>query len=423
MSLYTREEVAANERLSVRNGAFAMIGITITANYAALFVLKPLHGNSEDVALLNSLPALMMIFATWAGAAWLARTEGKLRFCAGATAAARLFYLLIALAPVLIRGPAVAFTVVLLIAVMNFPQSLSNLSWQSLIGDLVPAERRAGFFSLRNRVLTVVGMLATLVPGLVLQLFPVDSAPPYQVFFFLAAGFSFFEIYYLARHRERTDRRPDRAQPALLSLRAFAGCLRRAPYRRFLLAAALYNLGWQMSWPVFSIYQIQYAGATAIWISAFNVAAQTTQILTFGLWGRLSEKYGTGAMFAASCAGIAVTPALTILSRNLPYLVAINLLSGAFVSGVGMLQFNRLLEVAPEAERTSYIAHFNISLGIVGFIAPQIGVWLLGAIHMDPDMLTSAALRFAGVAALLWSADALRRPSLPPGFPPRGSWP
>lgn len=409
---YTSEEVQLNEGRSIRNGIAATVGITIVTSFAALFVLKPLHGSSEDVALLNSLPALMTILATIVGANWLSRVHSKLRFCVTSTVVARIFYALLALTPLVIPKDLMAGTAVVLIALMNLPGGLSNLSWQALIGELIPSARRAHFFGLRNRWMTIVALLSTLIPGIVIQLFPATSAIPYMGFFWLSFFMSAAEVYYLARHIEHREVSVTSPQPTPLGMRTFIRHLKHPTYRRFLVAAVVFNLGWQMAWPLYSLYQIRDAGATAAWISAFNVANQFTQILTFERWGRWSERHGTALMLAIGGAGLAINPALTVISTNLPYLVLVNFLVGAFVAGYTMLQFNYLLEVVPATERTSYIAHFNISIGIVGFVAPQIGLWLLYSLTMTPDMLLSAAVRFLGVFMLLWIGrpEKWRRP-------------
>ena len=408
MPSYTADEVALNERFSIKNGVFSIVGLTVVGNFASLFILKPLHGTSEEVAMLTSLPALMSIAATWIGASWLARSSEKRRFCVRSTATARVFYLLLAVAPLLVRPPLAATVVVALIALMNLPQALSGLSWQSMIGDLIPSERRGEFFGRRNRAVTMVSLVATLVPGLVLQAFPVRSIPPYQVFFLLAFGFAAFEVYYLVRHVEHPDK-PSASGARGLTPKMFVELLRRPEYRRFLAAALVFNLGWQMAWPLFSIYQIRDAGATGIWISAFNVAAQVSQILTYSRWGRLAERFGNTSMLAVACFGMALTPVLTVLSPNLPYLTFVNFASGLFFAGLALLQFNHLLEVAPAQERTTYIAHFNIMIGLVGFVAPQLGVALLALVHMTAAMSISSALRVAATGMLLWTASRHRR--------------
>ncbi len=396
MSLYSEQEVNANERFSIINGSYATVGISIVSNFAPLFVLRALHATSQEVALLNSLPALMAIVATWLGALWMSAVQSKKKFCVRASFVARFFYILLATVPFFVHGSALALVVVLLIAIMNFPQSFTALSWQSLIADLVPDDHRAHFFSVRNRITTFVGMLATLLPGIILQFFPVSSVPPYQAFFFVAALCSVMEIYYLIRHKEHVDQRPDRKSPVILNPKMFVVFLRRPTYRRFVIGAVIFNVGWQMAWPLFNIFQIKYAGATAIWVSSFTVANQISQIVTYMYWGKLSEKFGNSITLAIACFGMAVSPVLTMLSTGMVYLVIINLLTGTFVAGVNVLQFNHLLDVAPQEHRTAYIAHFNIVMGFVGFIAPEIGVNLLSWISMDPAMIVSSLLRAGG---------------------------
>ncbi len=412
MSVYSDDEIVLNEKLSIKNGNYALVGISIVSNFAALFAIDALHSTSEEVAMLNALPALMSIIATWAGAVWLAKVPSKKMFCVRATFVARMFYLLIAMLPFVVHGPALALLVVLAIAVMNFPASFSALSWQSLIGDLIPENRRADFFGRRNRATTFVGMLSTLVPGLVLQRFPVSSIAPYQVFFSLGFFFSLLEVYYLFRHKERMDKRPDMAAPALFHPRQFVTFLHRAPYRMFLIGSIIFNLGWQMAWPLYSIYQIQDASATALWVSSFTVANQISQIITFKFWGRLSERYGNTMMLAIACLGMAIAPVLTILSKNLPYLIFTNLATGTFVAGITLLQFNHLLEVSPESQRTSYIAHFNIVIGLVGFVAPQVGVLLLHIFHMGLSMTLSSVVRAGGTVFFLYMFFHARRAKL-----------
>ncbi|MCY0877239.1 MAG: MFS transporter [Firmicutes bacterium] len=401
---YTLEEVQSNERLSILNGNFAIIGISIVSNFAPLFVIDALHATATEVGLLNALPALMAIIATWFGAVLMAKTPSKRWFCVRSTFIGRVFYLIVAFLPFVVHGPALALVVVLAIALMNFPASFSALSWQSLIGDLIPENRRAQFFARRNRMTTIVGMLATLIPGLILQAYPVTDVHPYQVFFVLSFFMSLLEVYYLYHHNEHAEQTPDLASMTILTPRRFVQCLRRRSYLVYLVGIFVFNLGWQMAWPLFNIYQIDYAGATAIWVSAFTVANQVSQILTYSYWGRLSERFGNTFMLSVACFGMALTPVLMIVSKDLVYLVVMNLATGTFVAGISLLQFNHLLEVVPGRERTTYIAHFNIMLGAVGFVSPEVGVLLLHLLHMNAAMIASTFVRLLGTLYFLWFA-------------------
>ena len=403
MSSYTYDEIIANEKISIRNGSFAIVGLNIVSSFAPLFLLKALHANAEEVALYNALPALMTIFATYLGAIWMNYVASKKWFCIYATTGTRIFYGLIAMSPFFFHLPLVAAIVVLLIALMNIPQAFSNLSWQSLIGDLIPENRRASFFGKRNRVVTLFGMLATLIPGLILEHFPATSAPPYQFFFFFSVITSIFEVYYLVRHIEHTEL-PLQKRAFHLRPKDFVDMFQNRRYVKFLVGSVIFNFGWQMAWPLFNLYQINTAGATAFWMSAFTVASQISQILTFRFWSRFSLRFGNAITLAIVCFGMATTPVLTILSTGMVYLTILNFLTGAFVGGTNLLLLNYLLEVSPNEERTEYIAHYNIILGTVGFLAPQFGVLLLPLLHLDISMVLSTVIRAAGGAYFIWVA-------------------
>jgi uncharacterized membrane protein YqaE (UPF0057 family) len=110
-----------------------------------------------------------------------------------------------------------------------------------------------------------------------------------------------------------------------------------------------------------------------------------------------------------AAAGMATAPALTVLSANLVYLTLINLWIGLFVSGTNLLLFNQLLKASPEADRTNYIANYNFLLSIIGFIAPQMGVFLLNGMGMNAAMNAISLIRFIAACSFLFVALKLER--------------
>jgi MFS family permease len=398
--IYSPETVQKNERLSIWNGAFSIMSLNLVVGFIPLFAIEVLGASNQQVGLLSSLPSLMSIVAMIPGAIWINRLETKKRFTAASIFAARFFFLLILLIPFI---PIVeqAWILVVLIALMNFPNALATLSWQSFIGDLVPDERRGQFFSQRSRTLTMVGMLTTFTTGVILNLFDKNEAGPYQ--FLILAGFIFgvLEVYYLMKHMEQKKEFPKREKVRRFDLSIFPKMIHHKPYFYFLLCALLFNFGWQMAWPLFSIYQINYAHATAFWISMFTVANQISQILSYKWWGNFADKWGNSVMLFVSAIGMTTAPILTILSTNLIYLTLINLWTGIFVAGTTMLLFNQLLKVSPDSNRTSFIANYNVAIAAIGFVAPQLGVLFLESFGITIAMTISSVFRCLGGLAFL----------------------
>jgi MFS family permease len=389
-----------NERLSIWNGCFATVSMSIVNNFVAMYLLDALSATNEEMGLLNSLPSLVNLFAMLAAAILIGRTRSKKRFCTIATIISRSFYVWIALVPLLPIHDA-ALWVVWLVALTRVPQSFGDLSWQALMGDLISAERRSAFFSERNRVLTIVGLLVTFGTGAILQQFDKHLQWPYQVAFIATVVFSFMEILLLWWHDDPAAQADNQVSVIVRGVRNIRGKVLREMLRdpAFLWvggALLFFNFAWQMAWPLFNIYQIRTAHAPAFWLGLITVANQLGQILTFRWWGRMAERYGTGKMMAWAAVGMGIAPVLTIVSTNMVYLCIINLFTGIPVAGTVLLLFNYLLEVSPAEHRTTYIAYYNVALSVVGFVAPEVGIWLLNTFNMDVGMWVSSVLRVLG---------------------------
>ncbi|RXI96691.1 MFS transporter [Anaerobacillus alkaliphilus] len=396
---YLPETIKSNERNSIWNGAYSIIAGSLVTGFIPLFAIQVLGASNQQVGLISSLPSLMSILAMIPGAIWINRLETKKKFTAISILAARFFLLLLVFIP-FIKFTNQAWILVVLIALMNFPTALATLSWQSFIGDLIPDERRGQFFSQRNKILTIVGMITTFTVGIILNMFDVSAAGPYQIFFTLGFLFGVVEVYYLMKHIEHRRVVPKK-ETKKINFNIVSKIVSHKPYLYFLICALLFNFGWQMAWPLFNIYQINYAGATAFWVSLFTVANQISQIISYKWWGKYADKKGNSMMLLVAAIGMTTAPILTILSTNLVYLTVVNLWSGTFVAGTTMLLFNQLLKVSPENDRTSYLASYNVIIAGIGFISPQLGVLFLELYGMNVAMSISSVFRLVGGLAFL----------------------
>lgn len=399
--------IRENVRLSIVNGSYSMIATSIATIFLPLYLMDGLHASSQSMALLNSLPAVTGLIASLLGAFWVPRLTHFKMFSVWSIFLARFSYVFLALAPFWGLSGAGMLSIEIQ-ALSNLPQSLGNLGWQSLIAKIIPRTMREGFFSQRSLITTAVGMVSTILIGSVLQLFNPKLLAPYQIFFGLAFGFGLVEVFYLLRHREPTR---TQGRPRPLHLKdAWQALSENHTFGRYLAVSAFFNFGWQMAWPIFNIYQIGYAHATGLWIGLFAVASQATQISTFRWWGRMSQRWGGLRMLALSAAGMAVMPAVTILSNSLWYLIVTNLFAGFFLSGITLLLFTELLHSCPDQDQSTYIAGYNAILGLVAFLAPEAGVWLLHLISLNGAMLISSVWRLmaAGLFLRIASPNALR---------------
>jgi len=377
-----------NERLSIRNGIATTIILNISNNYFALFAISVLGATNYQVGLISSLPQFIGMFAMIVGSLIINSLVEKKKFTAFSFLIMRMFLLLMILIvyiPIEYRS----WAFVLLVGLMNLPGSFANLSWQSFIGDIIPDERRSGFFSERNKIMTIIGMISTFTVGILLQQFDQSNALPFQLLFMIAFLFGIIEFHYLMMHKEQKKTVKEEKKKLNFGFYVF----KHKPYVYFIICSLFFNFGWQMAWSLFNIYQIKYAGATALWISLFTVANQIAQVASYSWWGKMADKYSNAKMLILVAIGMGSAPFLTILSTNLVYLVIVNFSSGLFVSGTVLLLFNQLLEVTKEDNRTVCISNYNILLAFIAFIAPQFGVFLLEQTNINIAMTTATIFR------------------------------
>lgn len=325
-----------------------------------------------------------------------AYTQKKL--VAGSILLARLCFLFIVLVIYLPSPSMQAWSFLIIIALISVPNTVANIGWQTFISGMIAEERRGQFFSDRNRLLTLVGLVATLMIGIVMREASA-SVSAYQILFLVALLFGILEVYFVMKHEEapvQIDESVEKKKSMDWSI------FKDSKYVSFLAAALFFNFAWQMAWGLFNIYNVRIAGATIFWISMFSVGSMLMQFFTFPLWRRWAEKYSNLRMFIWAAVGMATTPFLVVLSTNLYYLTMIQTTSGFFLSGTVLILFNLLLEKSPEQSRTYCITTYNVLLALVAFVAPQMGIILLELVGMESAMTINSFLRLLGAGGFLY---------------------
>ncbi|MGJ7909907.1 MFS transporter [Neobacillus sp. LXY-1] len=378
-----------NEKISIYNGMASTIAVSLPNNYYPIFAISILGASNYQVGLISSLPPLITLLMTVPAAILLNRLEQQKKTVAMSILWARMMFILL-IGVVFIPPHFQAWAFLLVIALMNVPGTISNVGWQTLISGMISEERRGAFFSDRNRLMTVIGMITTLIIGIVMKK-ETENAAAYQILFLAAFLFGMVEVYFLFKHKETVQPRPKSEQKnATMDWSIF----KIHGYKWFLIAALSFNFTWQMAWGLFNIYNVKYAHATILWISIFSVANQLVQIFSFPLWKKWAEQKSNTLMLVWVALGMATAPFLNALSTNLYYLTFVSMTSGFFVSGTMLLLFNLLLEQSPKEKRTYCITTYNILLSFVAFVAPQIGIWLLEKNGIITALNISTILRF-----------------------------
>lgn len=391
-----------NEKISIYHGMVSTIAVNLAGNFYPIFAISILGATNFQVGLISSLPPLIALLMTIPAAILLNRLERQKKTVAMAVLCARLLFLLL-IGVVFISSPYQAWAFLIIIAFMNVPATISNIGWQTLISGMIKDERRGAFFSDRNRLLTIAGMISTLVIGIIMKN-QTTNASAYQWLFFVALLFGLGEVFFLMKHKEKVQSNMG-TKKSYMNWSIF----KDHGYKWFLIAALCFNFTWQMSWGIFNIYHVRIAHVTILWISVFSVGCQLVQIFTFPLWKKWAEEKSNTLMLVWAALGMALVPFLTILSTNLFYLTCVQAISGFFISGVVLLLFNLLLEQSPEEKKTYCITTYNVLLSFVAFLAPQVGILLLEGLGIQKSMELNSILRIGSAFVFLLMYSRTRK--------------
>lgn len=387
-----------NEKISIYHGMASTTALNFTNNFFPIFAITILGATNYQVGLISSLPPLIALLMTIPAAVLLNRANAQKKLVAMSVLLARLMFLFIVFVVYLPSTSLQSWAFLAIIAFISVPNTVANVGWQTLISGMIEESRRGQFFSDRNRLLTMVGLVTTLLIGILMR-DASESIVAYQLLFAIAFAFGLLEVFFLLKHEEDAIKvGNNQSKKKSMDWSIF----KHAHYVWFLAAALFFNFAWQMAWGLFNIYNVRVAGATIFWISMFSVGSMLMQILTFPLWKKWADKYSNMHVFIWAALGMATTPFLVSLSTNLYYLTLIQTSSGFFLSGTVLILFNLLLEKSPEQSRTYCITTYNVLLAFVAFVAPQVGIWLLDLLGMDVAMYISSILRFLSAFGFLY---------------------
>lgn len=410
-----------NARASLFDGMWYAVMMGLAFPFYGVFAIK-LGGNDYLVGLVTSLPALVTMLAQLPGAAWANRFRRLIDPVLISAFINRLFFLLFAAIPFLpLPGMTRAWLFVIFLSLASFPGTVANVAWTALMGKLFAGPLRAAVFSERNMAGGLVTLVATFVAGVWLDAvaFPYN----YTVVYVLSFAGLMASMYCLGRLREEPSLSPSplpsaspspppspapRSVPAGATAnppatdRAVRARLWRQPrFVGFSIASFVFHFGWNLPAAVLTVYFVRLLVLPQSWIGGFSTIAGLTSVLTYQLWGRISDRRGIKFGMVASTLGFALVIFLFVFSRSPYYISALMLIGGVATAGFNLILFNGLLDVCPPESRATPVAVFNTVIGVANFIAPTVGIVLLDHIGVVAVFLISASVRVIG-ALIYW---------------------
>lgn len=416
-SVVKKNERAGNKKLSLSeinmkyyiwNGILLSIVTSLYKPYAQKFLFR-LNGTEFDITLFNSLPGLVALFTIIPGILIINRVRNKKRTIAISFISSRIFILTLAFVPFL-SGQLAPIAFVILTSIMNFPDAVSTTALQSFTGDIFIGSQTSVAISDRNKYSTFINFVILIVLGLVMNKFGNTNNKTieiYQILFIVAFVISIFEIASFYRLKEiKCSYEVKKESQNIWELLKEVKSNRK--FMLFMACSMTFHFGWQMGWPLFSIYQIKYLGANELWLTILGVTSGISMFASFNFWKKLIINKGNSYTIAFATFGMAVTPILFALSPNLYVLTAAGLITGFFTAGTTTVIVSSLLEVSPQLNRDIYFGVHATLTSITLFISPFFGNAILSHSNVYIALCITSVFRFAGSISFIIRSKSIK---------------
>ncbi len=299
--------------------------------------------------------------------------------------------------------PALLLVFFVAYGINSLASGFAGLPFMDIVAKTIPAERRGSYFGGRLFAGGVLGLVASVIVGVILsaqnpQPFPNNVGTLFVLSWIAAvSGLAVFsqikeppgdvrdDGYTFTAHMQRAARLP-----------------RQNRNLRYLLVARVVILLSYVAAPFYSIYSINVLGAPVSIIGLYMGVRTVIALLINPVWSRLSDRRGNKiVMQLATAVGVimlawivfipVVAQRLNVPAATMAYaVVPVFALMGVYETGIGIGAVNLTLEVAPPNDRAIYIGLTNTILGVAylstavsGIIVDLVGyegVFVLGLV-------------------------------------------
>jgi MFS family permease len=135
----------------------------------------------------------------------------------------------------------------------------------------------------------------------------------------------------------------------------------------------LFNFAWQLGGPYFGVYQVEVLGATARIIGWLSMTGSFMRMVGQQIWGRAVDRRGARWAFTVCLLFIPLLPFIWLPLTRPWQLVFVTVPSGFLWAGREIANFNLLLDLSDEEEKTQAIASYNTLLAVANIAGPLVG--------------------------------------------------
>ena len=390
MSELTPKEIRTGLKISVWEGSFATVHVTLTSGAFLIGYALLLGVNDFQLGLLAALPFLAQMLQPL-GALLVQGLKRRKRFTLIGAAFFRGVWILLVFIPFLPLSKGHKILLFLLtVALSAVVNNLITVSWLSWMADLVPEKIRGRYFGVRNNILQIVTMgvyfggakfldwCKNLKPDEInLKIFDFSGFSNLSVLGFILV-FTVGVIGALIA-AFLLSFQPEPSFHRYASKRGFLQDMltpfRHKEYQRLILFFVVWSFSIGIAAPFWMPHMLRNLHLDYYVISLFSVLAGIISLISQPLWGKLIDRYGCKPVLRFNLAFIMFIPYLWffVTPRNYSLLWLDAVMGGLFWVGFNLAIFTIVLQISPEEGKPYFLASTSFVNGLFTFLASITG--------------------------------------------------
>jgi len=364
------DKIRKSLRYSIIDGSFSSSMIGFGESFFIAFALF-LGANNLQVGLMSSLPQALGSLLQLLSNRFIKLFKSRKSLVSTAALFQGLLYIPITL--VFFFGSFKIYHLIFFLCLYWMCGMILSPAWNSWIGDLTDEKERGMYFGRRNKITGLASFASFMMAGYILKLFSDGEFSQYSgfvVIFLLALVSRIISFTFL---RKKYEPAFEVAKEAEFSFTDFVKQARFRNFGLFVIYLSTMNFSVYLAAPFFTPYmlndlQFDYWTYTIVIGTAIIVKP-----FTMPAWGKASDRFGPRKILGLTGFLMPLVPILWLFSKNVYYLVIIQIYSGFIWGGFEISSFNFIFNSTTSQKRATCIAYYNIINGFALLVGAMTG--------------------------------------------------
>ncbi|MBT3642898.1 MFS transporter [archaeon] len=400
------EKVEDAKKVSVREGGYYAIASNMGAAYFTPFALL-LQATASQIGILNAVMHLIPSILQLKTSRLIEKYSRKKIVLRSIIFQTMLWI------PLILTGVLFYFNtahmiplLIILVGIYFGLGGIAHIAWFSWMGSLVGEHERGKYFSRRNRVLYISGIISIILAAVILEFFKKQGIIQGNELGYTIVGFALlFFIAFLARmwtihlFRKQYDPKIRIRKKDYFSFKDFLKTSSKTAFGRFTIFRGFFSVAIGVASPFYAVYMLRDLGFSYVWFVAIVVSTMLFDILFLPIQGKISDKFGNIRLMRICAHLFFLVPLLWYFSSFIQndlltklYLIFVPSMIAGFVSSGYMLATdNYLLDAVKPRKRSYATTYVNLIVGFSAFTGALIGSFIA---WVEPEFMSPILLIF-----------------------------